>query len=369
MPGTGNWAACRARSNWAAQQISTSERGGGFLFDSLCSPSFAMGQWSPLKKSGPVEQALDRLTALKHEGGEPGIAVELRVFLKNRSNFVAAKAAKIAGQIRATEMVPELVDAFHRFMKNPFKLDKGCVATTAITTALYELDYAEPDVYLLGIHHVQMEGSFGPPVDAAAKLRAISALGLARTRHPAALDEIVPLLVDKWPEARIGAVRAMAVNGGAAGALLLKLKIFAGESEPEVLAECFSGLLAAAPERSLPLIAGFVDSGDTALTEAALLALGSSRLPESLELLKARWERMLGSSLQRTLLLAIAMIRSEAAIEFLLRLLAECTPTMAQDVIAALAFFRNNDKVRSQVESVVARRSEKSVSEIFHQEF
>jgi HEAT repeat protein len=322
-----------------------------------------------LKKPDPVEQALDRLTVLKNEAGGPPVVAELKVFLKNRSNFVVAKAAKVACQARATELVPELMAAFHRFMENPSKLDKGCAATTEIVGALYELDHVEPEVYLIGIHHVQMEGSFGPPVDAAAKLRAISALALARTRHPAALDEIVSLLVDKWPEARIGAIRAMAVNGGSAGALLIKLKILTGESEPDVLAECFSGLMVAAPERSLPLIAGFIDSEDIAVAEAALLALGSSRLPAALDLLKARWERTVGDPLRKIVLLAIAMIRSDAAIEFLLALLGECTPAVAKDVIAALAFFRNNERVRGQVESVVARRDEKSVTEIFRQEF
>ena len=68
-------------------------------------------------------------------------------------------------------------------------------------------------------------------------------------------------------------------------------------------------------------------------------------------------------------LLAIAMIRSDAAIEFLLALLAECTPTMAKEVIAALAFFRNNEKVRSRIESVVERRDDKGMNEIFRQEF
>jgi HEAT repeat protein len=322
-----------------------------------------------LKKPDPVEQALDRLTVLKNEAGSPPVVAELKVFLKNRSNLVVAKAAKVACQARATELVPELIAAFHRFMENPSKLDKGCAATTEIVGALYELDHVEPEVYLIGIHHVQMEGSFGPSVDAAAKLRAISALALARTRHAAALDEIVSLLVDEWPEARIGAVRAMAVNGGSTGALLIKLKILTGEREPDVLAECFSGLMAAAPERSLPLIAGFIDSEDMSIAEAALLALGSSRLPAALDLLKARSERTVGDPLRKIVLLAIAMIRSDAAIEFLLALLGECTPAMAKDVIAALAFFRNNERVRGLVESVVARRNEKSVTEIFRQEF
>jgi HEAT repeat protein len=322
-----------------------------------------------MKKPDPVEQALDRLGALKNEAGDPAAAAELKVFLKNRSNLVVAKAANISGQARATELVSDLVEAFHRLMKDPSKLDKGCAATTEIASALYELDYTEPEVFLRGIHHVQMEGSFGPPLDAAAKLRAISALGLARTRHPAAMDEIVPLLVDEWPEARMGAVRALAVNGGAAGALLLKLKILTGESEPQVLGECFSGLLAAAPERSLPLVAGFIDSKNMAVAEAALMALGSSRLPEALEPLKAKLERTAAGGLRRVVLLAIATIRSEAAIEFLLALLGECTAAMAQEVLSALAFFRSNERVRSQVESVVVRRNEKSVSEVFAQEF
>ena len=322
-----------------------------------------------MKKPDPVEQALDRLGALKGDAGGPRVAAELKTFLKNRSNLVVAKAAKVACQARSSELVPELLEAFHRVMQNPSKLDKGCAATTEIAGALYELDYAEPEVYMLGIHHVQLEASFGPPVDVAAKLRGICAMALVRTRHPAALEEVVSLLVDEWPEARIGAVRALAVNGGPAGALLLKLKTLTGDSEPEVLAECFSGLLAAAPEKSLPLIAGFVDSKETAIAEAALFALGSSRLPGAFDLLRDRWKRMAVGPLRKTMLVAIAMVRSDAAIEFLLALLEEGAPTMAKDVLTALAFFRDNERVRSQVASVVARRNEKSVTEIFREAF
>jgi len=50
-------------------------------------------------------------------------------------------------------------------------------------------------------------------------------------------------------------------------------------------------------------------------------------------------------------------------------LLAECSPATAKDVLAALALFRDNEKVRSRVESVVAQRKEKGVSESFGQEF
>lgn len=160
----------------------------------------------------------------------------------------------------------------------------------------------------------------------------------------------------------------MAVNGGPAGALLLKLKILTGEPEPDVLAECFSGLLAAAPERSLPMLAGFVNSEYIAIAEAALLALGSSRLPEALEVLKTKWVQTAGP-LRKTVLLAIGMVRSDAAVEFLLGLLADCTQAMAKDVFAGLALFRDNEKIRSRVEIVVASRNEKSITELFGQQF
>jgi len=322
-----------------------------------------------MRKPDPVEQALDRLSALRNGAGKPGIAGEIRAFLKNRSNFVVARAAKVAGEIRLPELVPDLVAAFHRLMEDAPRRDKGCAGTTEIASALHELDYVEPEVYLLGIHHVQMEGSFGPPVDAAAKLRAICALGLGRTRYPHALDEIVSLLADEWPQARVGAVRALASNGGESGALLLKLKLLTGETEPDVLAECFSGLLACTPQRSLPLVAKYIDSDDVAVAEAALLAIGSSRLPEALDVLKKRWQEPLRASLRKILLLAIAMLRSEEAIEFLLLLLAESNAHVARDVMTALAVFRTNERVRTRVEAAISRRNDPSLTEAFRQEF
>jgi HEAT repeat protein len=231
------------------------------------------------------------------------------------------------------------------------------------------MDYIEPEIYLLGIHHVQMEGSFGPPVDAAAKLRAYSALGLARTRHPQALEEIVHVLGDPWPQARIGAARALASNGGHAGALLLRLKILTGEDELDVLSECFSGLLASAPESSLPLIATYIDSEDQAIAEVALLAIGSSRLPEALTLLQKRWERPTLAPLRRALLLAIAMVRSEAAVEFLISLLPDSNVQTAKDIIAALAIFRDNDKVRRAVDQAISALNDNALSEAFRRAF
>lgn len=322
-----------------------------------------------MKTPDPTEQALDRLSALRSQAEGPAVAQELKAFLKNRSNLVVAKSSKMAGQLHISDLASDLVAAFHRLMKDPAKMDKGCSATTEIVAALYEMDYVEPEIYLIGIHHVQMEGSFGPPVDAAAKLRAWSALGLARTRSRNALDEIVSLLVDPWPDARVGAVRALAANGGETGALLLKLKMLTGETEPDVLAECFSGLLEVAPERSLPLIAQYADDEDTAVAEAALLAIGQSRRPEAFSFLQKKWETSAGSPLRKILLLSIAMVRSEEAIDFLVSLLDTCAAKAANDVLAALAIFRENENVRTSVGAAISRRNDKTLSEAFRAQF
>jgi hypothetical protein len=196
-----------------------------------------------MAKADPIERALERLGELRTAEESDAVIEEIRGFLRNRSNLVVAKSAKVARELRIAALLPDILVAFDKLMTNAPKLDKRCAATTELLTALYEMDYTEPAPYLAGLKHVQLEASFGPPVDEAAKLRAISAQGLLRTRHRDALAEVVPLLVDREPAARMGAVRALAANGGETGALLLRLKVLPGDSEAAVLADCFAGLL------------------------------------------------------------------------------------------------------------------------------
>src|SRR6516225_4799264 len=149
-----------------------------------------------MAKNAPIERALGRLGELRHAEPTAAVTEELRGFLRNRGNLVVAKTAVVVCELRVVALVPELVIAFNKFMVDAPRLDKRCAAVTEIATALYELDYDEPDPYLAGIKHVQLEASYGPPVDEAAKLRAVSAQGLLRTRHADRLSEAVQLLVD-----------------------------------------------------------------------------------------------------------------------------------------------------------------------------
>ena len=125
--------------------------------------------------------------------------------------------------------------------------------------------------------------------------------GTGMVGYPEALTEVLPLLVDLEPPARIGAVRAFAVNGGSAGALILRLKVMTGDSEPEVLAECFSGLLSSAPEPSLKFVAGYMDAEDESISAAAIWALGQAHSVAAFACLREKWDRTAARSFHAAL--------------------------------------------------------------------
>ncbi len=305
-----------------------------------------------MRRRDPTEEALNSLSELRRQPDSG----RLRAFLGNRSNLVVAKAAKIAGDLRIAELVPDLAAAFHRLMADAAKLDKGCAGTSAIVAALYAMDYDSADVYLKGVRHIQMESAYGPPVDAAAQLRGDSALGLVGTRHPDALFEVVRLLADKEPRARMGAARAIGSLAGETGELLLLLKVLAGDSEPDVLGECFSGLLACGSERSLRLVCAYLDDEDQAIAEAAILALGASRLPGAIDALREKWGRTVHGPIRKTLLLALATARQDSALDFLVSLVAEGDARVASEVTAALRAYRNDERMRKALEEALEKR-------------
>jgi hypothetical protein len=319
-------------------------------------------------KNDPIERDLTRMAELRHAGSGPP-PDEIRKFLRHRSNLVVAKAARLCGELSLRPLVLDLLATFDRLMADAPKLDKRCEAVTEIIAALYELDCADSGPFLRGLHHFQLEGSFGPPVDTAARLRGISAQGLLRTRHPHALHEVMPLLLDKEAAARIGAVRALALNGGETGTLLLKMKVLSGDSDPEVLGECFAGLLSAWPEKAVGFVANYVEAGDAAIAEAAILALGESKQPSAFAALKEKWERTVRRETRSVLLLAMASSRLEEAIEFLISTVSEAPARIAVEALQALAIYRSSARVRDAVQTAVSRRNEKPVSDAFKEQF
>jgi len=324
---------------------------------------------APMTKPDRTQQALERLSVLKTVADDALVVKELKSFLAERSNLIVAKAAKIARERGLPQLVPELVGAFHKLMKDPQRLDKRCAAVTEIAMALYEMDYCEPDVYRQGLRHVQMETSFGPPIDVAAALRGICAQGLVRTRYPQALEDVVSLLVDAEAPARVGAAKALATNGGEAGALALRLKALTGDRDVEVMAECFTGLLSAGRDSAVDFVAAYANSGDGEVSDAAILALGSSRLPKAIDLLKEEWRRTARGAIRKTLLLALATSRDEGAITFLLSLLDDGSMLIASEVIAALAIHKNSEHIRQIVGQAIEQRGQRALLDVFRREF
>jgi HEAT repeat protein len=316
-----------------------------------------------------TEDCLEALSKLRQDRASPAACVELPSYLAHKSNLVVAKAAKLVAEFELQDMGRQLVEAFHRFMKNPATTDRGCAAKTEIVRALEALGASEEEVFLAGIRHVQMEGSFGPPVDTAAGLRVASAMGLVRMNHPDAIFELVALLVDREADARVGAVRALAYSGRLETVALLRLKALGGDESVDVLAECFTALLAISPARSQEFVAKYLDAGDAAVAEAAALALGQSRQPAAIETLKSRWSAGAGESLRPALLMGLALARDESAFEFLFSLVETAVEKVAAEALAALAVYRHDDRIRSRVESLAAARKGKLLRQAFDLEF
>lgn len=322
-----------------------------------------------MAKAPSTEDALAAIHAIRQSPEKHDPKRDLAPFLRHKSNHVVAAAAATVERLEAGALAPELVEAFERLMHNPSKLDSGCKALLAIVQALVQMDDPAAKVYFAGIRHVQMEGSFGPPVDVAAPLRGLCARGLARMGHPGALLECVALLADREVPARTGAVRAIAEAGRPEGVLLLRLKALVGDKEIDVTGECFSGLLSLDPAASVEFVAKFLSSGQDGIAEQAALALGESRLAAAFDVLRGAWERGGAAEQRRTFLVAIAMLRSETALEFLLERLSAESGHVAADALAGLAFYARDEAVLARVEAIIRQRGEQALEAVFAREF
>src|SRR6185312_560450 len=267
-------------------------------------------------KNDPVERALaalDDIPVRTQEG-----AKQMAKALTGKSNLVAAKAARIAGNAEWSELRDDLIKAFARFVRQGAAMDKGCKATVAIARALFALDHDDAELYLIGMRHIQIEPVFGGSVDTAAELRSVCAMGLAACSYPNKLRELLSLLVDTEAQTRSGAVRALATIGSEPAALLIRLKTLTGDQEPEIVGDCLSALLAIEGSSALPFAISFTESRDSQVAEAAFLALGATRRDDAIEWLKARYAQVVDSGTRQAILLALAASRTDAAVAFLL---------------------------------------------------
>lgn len=305
-----------------------------------------------------VEEDLDRLTKFRDADAAEAVPA-LQKALRDRINLIVAKAAKIAAEKQYRELIPELLQAFDRLLEKAAERDPQCWGKNAIATALKDLSHAESAPFLRGARHVQMEASFGKPVDTAETLRGICLLalpGCTDLTREAAMRCFVDALAEESHTIRTEAVRALRQMQGFESALVLRLKARLGDDEPEVTGQVFDALLGLEGEEALPLISEFLQKSQGAVREEAALALGSSRFPRACELLQESYAAERHPEFREVLLRAISLTRQEQALEWLLGIVKTARRRDAVDALHALALHRSSDEIKRSVESAVRGR-------------
>jgi hypothetical protein len=274
----------------------------------------------PAKRTFDAELAtLDALREVSPETAKPALAKALGL----RSNFLVARAAAVTLHHQLTSLTPDLVAAFRRLLDNAEKSDPQCWAKNAIAKALAEFEYQDPDIFLAGMRHIQLEPVWGGTEDSAGTLRGVCALALVQCRElnsHRVLTCLTPLFADKQLSVRVNAARAVEQVGTDSAALLLRLRAELASDEPELLGTCYSGVLGLEGSSAIPWVAGFLPPEDDAAAEAAL-AIAQTHAPEAFELLKATFAGARDPWFRVALLSAIALTRQQEATDWLLDLI------------------------------------------------
>lgn len=291
--------------------------------------------------------------------------MQIKAALADPHFGVVAKAAAMCAERLSYDLEPDLVLAYQRFLDDPEKRDPNCIAKGAIARALVELQSSNVSFFIDGVHYRQMEPVWGGSVDTATDVRCSCAMGLVATNYPRALHELIVLLNDPESAPRMAAARAISCANPRQAELLLRLKVLMGDPEPEVVGECFTGLLEVEPDESLDFVAQYLDA-DESTRELAAIALGASRLDDALNFLKAAWDDAIDApQFKRGLVRAAALHRSDDAFEWLLTIIEHSDHSLASDALEALATYKGNTRLANRVRQVLEQRNDRRLIERF----
>jgi hypothetical protein len=279
----------------------------------------------PPKRTFDAElNALESLREATPAAAEPKLAHALTL----ANNFLVAKAATLAQHHNLQSLTPALVAALPRFFTDAAKSDPQCWAKNAIAKTLAAFEYQEPDPFLRGLHHHQLEPVWGGQQDTAGALRGTCALALVQCRTLSShyvLTLLTPLFADKDIPVQVNAARAVEQIGTPSAELLLRLRAELASGEPELLGACYSGVLSLCGPSAIPWAAQFLPPADDAAAEAAF-AIAQTRTEQAFTILREAQKSARDRDFRATLLTAIALTRQPAAIEYLLELVAEGSP-------------------------------------------
>jgi len=305
--------------------------------------------------SDAFKAKLARVEALRSVDNVDVLLAGLHKALNDRSNYVVAKAAAIAGDRYVIAAIPDLIAAYNRLFENPVANDRLVLGKQAIARALKDLDYRDAAPFLRGLAHIQLEPVWGGSADAAGGLRATCAHALVASDIDGMmlLQVLIDHLVDSDKTVRIEVVRAIAQVGGHESMLVLRVKTLAGDAEAEVSGACFEALLAREPRESVPFVERFL-AVDGAVAFEAVSALGAARIPEALTVVRQFWETDISLELRRAIVFSCAASALAEAAEFLLSIVADRRGDLAESALSALGASRFRHDVRERARQAAA---------------
>ena len=306
-----------------------------------------------MKKTSKITEAYSDLARIGRGPIDDDALVKIRKAIGGSSSLIVSEAVDIVAAHGLQQFIPEMILAFSRFAEDGVKTDKGCRAKTSIINALNGFEYLGDEVFRFSTTYRQLEPAYGGTEDTAIELRSMAALAIARINHPEAHYLLGDMLVDPSNQVRIAAVKAIAFLGTSESEVMLRLRTIVGDAD-EVVAECFLGLMKMAPGRSLEFVSRYLRGHGALQMESAAIALGSSHLTEALSVLMQFWEEAHHTT-RRSLLLPIALIRSDASFDFLLDVLNNTDRQTAADTLEAMRLYTSGPYIDRMRDAVNAR--------------
>lgn len=250
--------------------------------------------------------------------------------MEDKSNYVAAEAAKLLGECADEAADTRMVARFLWLAQQGASRDVGCHIRANLAFAFGRREcYQAIDALRIGIQTVQIEAVGGVPFDVGAHLRANCALALAQMRARDALRDIAPLLFD-FSKNRIGAkptvqevpaetrkaaAQALGILGNRDALAVLAAKLLFPEKQelPVVLQECMQAAVTLEDDHLLDLLLPYLHHHpDEMLAAYAGLMIAQARLPEAPTLLRDSLFRFSGDAL-RAVLIALTTLRTAEA--------------------------------------------------------
>ncbi len=303
----------------------------------------------------------------------PDAVSVLREGLRAKHARVVETAAKIlrdAGPTIRGSMQDDMLAALSAWMGDGRRADPGCTAKTALVVALVRHEAERGEGVTPGqfrgllrdaARHVAWEKVYGGRVDVAGDLRIAAAAGLVTVADPQALSVLADHLADPLLPVRRAAARNLVVHGGREAALLLRLKARIGDVEADGLGEVLRALLALDPQ-ALDVAEAWLRAPDGEDEEAtfaeAALALGEVGSDEAGDRLRLAWDRTLDEDRRRVLVTALAQVRTDKALAFLVEVVREAAPTVAADAAALLGACLRGGALRAALHEAIDARGD-----------